>query len=51
MLEHILAVTGAIGAIATILAPLFPVGSKIGYWLAKVGTDLKGHTAPTMKDN
>jgi hypothetical protein len=49
MFEHVLAITGAIGAIASILAPLFPVGSKIGYYLAKVGTDLKGHTVPASK--
>lgn len=50
MLEKTLEVLGAVAALATVLAPLFPVGSKIGYWLAKIGADLKGHTAPTMKE-
>lgn len=37
-------VVGALTTLCTSLALLFPKGSKVGYALAKVGTDLKGHT-------
>jgi len=49
LLTQALALVGAIGTLATSLALFFPKGSKIGYTLAKVGADLKGHTCPTEK--
>ncbi len=44
------AVWGAIGILCSALALVFPKGSKLGYWLAKIGTDTKGHTSPTFVD-
>jgi hypothetical protein len=49
-IENILAVTGAISMLASALSVFFPRGSRIGYWLSKVGTDVKGHTSPTFRD-
>jgi hypothetical protein len=45
MLESILAVVGAISALCTALAPLFPKGSRAGKALGRVGADLKGHNS------
>lgn len=45
MLSTILEVIGAISALCTALAPLFPQGSKTGKALARVGADLKGHNS------
>ncbi len=45
--KEVMAVSGALSVLCTSLALFFPKGSKIGYALAKVGTDLKGHTQPT----
>lgn len=45
------AVWGAIGILCSALSLVFPKGSKLGYWLAKVGTDAKGHTSPTLEED
>lgn len=42
-LSSILEVIGAVSALCTTLAALFPKGSKPGKLFAKVGADLKGH--------
>lgn len=42
-LTTILEVVGAISALCTALAALFPKGSKAGKLFGKVGADLKGH--------
>lgn len=44
--QTILEVIGALATLCTALAPLFPKGSRVGYALAKVGADVKGHTVP-----
>ena len=48
--QAIVSVVGSLSLLCTALAPLFPRGSRIGYALAKVGADLRGHTSPTLKD-
>lgn len=49
-LNQVLEVIGAVSALCTALSSLFPKGSRIGYALAKVGIDFKGHTSPTLQD-
>ncbi len=46
-LEQIMAAVGALSTLCTTLALLFPKTSRAGYWLAKIGADLKGHTQDT----
>lgn len=41
--DQILEVIGAISALCTALAVLFPKESKAGKFLARIGADLKGH--------
>lgn len=42
-------VVGEIGTAMTLAALLFPKGSKVGYWLAKLGADIKGHTMQSVQ--
>lgn len=43
MLESILAVIGAVSALASALSVFFPKGSPAGKLLGRIGSDLKGH--------
>lgn len=42
--QLLLETLGAAGSLCTLLALFFPKGSRVGYILAKLGADLKGHT-------
>ena len=42
-IEQVLSVLGAVSALCTVLAPLFPAGSRVGKALARIGADIKGH--------
>lgn len=48
-IDLLLAIQGAISAIASLIALLAPKGSKVGIAAAKVGADLKGQTVGTQK--
>lgn len=48
-LDLILAIQGAISAVASLIALLAPKGSKVGIAAAKVGADLKGQTVGSMR--
>ncbi len=48
-LDLILAIQGAISAIASLVALLSPKGSKVGIIAAKVGSDLKGQTVGSQR--
>lgn len=48
-LDLILAIQGAISAVASLIALLAPKGSKVGVVAAKVGSDLKGQTVGAQK--
>lgn len=41
--DQILEVVGAVSALCTALALVFPKGSKLGAFFATIGADLKGH--------
>lgn len=43
-IQLVLETLGALGTVCTLLGALLPKGSTAGYWFAKVGADLKGHT-------
>lgn len=49
-LHTVFEVLGMLGTASTLLATVFPVGSKWGYWFAKFGADIKNHTSPTTLD-
>jgi hypothetical protein len=48
-LDLLLAIQGAISAIASLIALLAPKGSKVGIVAGKVGADLKGQTVGARK--
>lgn len=41
---------GAVGSLFTVLGLLLPKGSRAGYWFAKLGADIKGHTQPSVAE-